>query len=127
MKLQKNPITPSAREAFVLYVREWQERLNLSDWRIHVDNTPAENSNMAEVVRMDYESRLAVIRIGADFGSVTVDDESLEKIACHEVFHVFLHSLLECAGDGNCPDDVIASEEHRVIHVLVNLLVGKGH
>jgi hypothetical protein len=122
-----NPVTLPAREAFILYVREWQERLGMADWRVTVSDKPAARANMAEVVRMDYMARLASIRIGTDFGSATVGDESLEQVALHEMLHVFLKSLIEIAGDENCPADVLASEEHRVIHILVGLLAGKGH
>jgi hypothetical protein len=126
-KTPANPVSLPAREAFVLYVREWQERLGLSDWRISVSSKPAARANMAEVASVDYQARLAVIRIGTDFGSAHVGDESLEQVALHEVLHVFLKSIIEIAGDEACPADVLASEEHRVIHVLVGLLAGKGH
>lgn len=123
----KNPVTPDAREAFMLYMQEWQERLGLVDWRISLDAKPAARANMAEVASLDYESRIAVVRLGEDFGTVAVDDLSLEQIAAHEVFHILLKPLITCASDPKCPDDVTNSEEHRVIHILVRLLVGKGH
>jgi len=120
----KHPVTPPARDAFLLYVRHWQERLGLLDWRIVVSAKPAAKAHMAEVASMDLAARLASLRLGADFGSVPVGDASLEELALHEVLHVFLHELIECCRDDDVPADVVASVEHRVIHLLCRLLAG---
>jgi hypothetical protein len=122
----KNPVTLPAREAFMLYMKHWQELLGLMDWRISLSTKPAKKTNMAEVGR-HYEARLAVIYLGEDFGPVSVDDDSLSEIALHEALHILLYELLEVRRDDEVPEDVVASIEHRVIHILVGLLAGKGH
>lgn len=115
-----NPVTQSDADAFAMYVREWQDRLNLNDWRIVRSAKPAARANMAEVVRRDLPARLATYRIGADFGAIPVTGQSVEEIACHEVLHVFLYELIEHA---KANSDDLASAEHRVIQTLVRLLV----
>jgi hypothetical protein len=117
-----HPVTPPAREAFLLYVHTWADRLGLQDWRITVSAKPAAKANMAEVHEVDYEARLAVLRIGEDFGSAPVNDESIEETALHEVLHVFLKELIYLASDQNLDDDVLNSAEHRVIHSLIRAL-----
>lgn len=116
-----NPVTPGAADAFAMCVHQWQDKLNLNDWRIVRSSKPAAKANMAEVNTLDLEARLATYRIGADFGAVPVTGQSIEEVACHEVLHVLLHELLEYAKRPDASD--VASAEHRVIHTLVKLLV----
>jgi hypothetical protein len=120
----RSAVTPAARDAFLLYVHQWQERLGLLDWRVVVSQKPAGRANMAEVASIDLEARLATIRIGRDFGdSVPVNDASLEALALHEVLHVFLFEFKSMhSHEKTMPDDMAMSAEHRVIHTLVNLL-----
>jgi hypothetical protein len=119
--LPDNPVTPSAREAFVLYLREWQEKLGLQDWRIHVSSKST--SVCADVVKQDLEARLATVRVGKHFGDEQVDDETIEDAAVHELCHVLLYELIETALERRVVDEQVRSAEHRVIHTLVNLLV----
>jgi hypothetical protein len=121
----KNPVTLPAREAFMLYMRHWQEHLGLIDWRISLATKPAKKANMAEVHR-DYKARLATVFLGEDFGPVSVDDESLAEIALHEVLHILMFELLEVRRDDEVPEDVVDSVEHRVIHVLVGAITGRS-
>jgi hypothetical protein len=118
-----NPVTPQARDCFAMRVREWQDRLNLNDWRIEPSSKPAGKANMAEINRFDFKARMATYTIGADFGSTPVTDMTIEEIACHEVLHVFLHEMLAVAQDPAASPDDLASIEHRVIHSLVRVLV----
>lgn len=121
-----NPVTQSGRDAFAMYVHKWQDALNLNDWRIQPSAKAANKANMAEVVKMDLEARLATYRIGDDFGGTPVTADSIEDTALHEVLHVFLYELLQFAqSPGSNPAD-IASAEHRVIHSLVRVLAGQG-
>jgi hypothetical protein len=123
----KKGITPPAREAFILYVRQWQERLNLHDWRISVSAKPAAKANAAEVAILDLEARLASIRIGTDFGSLPIDDQSLDEFALHEVLHIFLFEFKSlCRHECVVAEDVLMSSEHRLIHSLVHVLAKGG-
>jgi hypothetical protein len=117
-----NPVTPAASDAFDLYVRQWQTRLNMSDWRIHRSNKAAGKRNMAEVTQMDLEARLASYRIGADFGGTPVTERSVERTALHELLHVFLHPMLSAAQDRSVTAEQLNGIEHAAIHVLVDLL-----
>lgn len=117
-----NPITPPAREAFELYLRDWQERLNLRDWRI-VFSPKTVKGACAEVTKFDLPGRVASIRLGEHFGSEPVDDVTLEDTAVHELLHVLLKEFKELVASPTATEDDIFSAEHRVIQTVVNLLV----
>lgn len=111
----KNRLTAADAKAFHGYIKKWQGLLNLHDWR--VERSAKTSKAMAEI-SMSLGDRLAVYRLGADFGDSTpVTPHSLESTACHELLHVLLHELV------NASDDSLESIEHRVINTLEKLLV----
>lgn len=118
-----NPVKVGDEDAFVLFVQQWQEKLNLLDWRIERSSKSAGKSNMAEINKISLPDRLATYRIGADFGARPVTAQSLEEIACHEVGHVFVHEFKEICRDPASTEDAIMAAEHRLINTLVRLLV----
>jgi hypothetical protein len=117
-----NPVKQSDADAFSLFVHKWRDRLNLNDWRIEKASKPAGKANMAEVYSISLPDRLAVYRIGTDFGSKPVTAQSVEEIACHEVLHVFVFELKELIQTG-ASEEVIMAAEHRIVNTLVGLLV----
>ena len=121
MKRSPNTLNPKLREVFVAAVGEWQARLGLGDWRIAVSDTPAKR-NAAEVFKVDYEARLATIRLGTDLGGTPVTEDALSALALHELCHVLLRELIVLARDPNTADDVLNSAEHRVVNTLQRLL-----
>lgn len=98
--------------AFDLYVAKWQQRLNLTDWRI--ERGARRPKKVMADVSFDDDARLATYRVGQDFGSEVTAD-SLERTALHELLHVFLHDAVSNPSDAN---------EHRVINVLEKILMG---
>src|ERR1700744_5636969 len=78
---------------FDSYVQKWQQRLNLSDWRIE-RSARRSKANMCDL-KFDEDARLVTYRIGISFGSTPVTPESLESTALHECLHILLHDLLE--------------------------------
>jgi hypothetical protein len=118
-----NPVTQEARDCFALQVRHWQDRLALGDWRIEASDKRAGKRNMAEVNLFDLAARLATYTIGSDFGSTPVTDMSIEEIACHEVWHIRLHELIEVCRNPTSSEEQIASAEHAVIHAAVRVCV----
>lgn len=123
MKRKTNPVTPEDGEKFDAYVRKWQGLLNLNDWRIVKSSRSASKGAMAEVTKRDLKGRLAVYRLGVDFGATPVDEGSLEQTAVHELLHVFLYELLEYAKDPKTTEEDLEGLEHRVVNVLERLLV----
>lgn len=121
---EANPVTPAAADAFAMRMRHWQDALNLNDWRVERSPRPAGKNALAEVTSMSLKSRLAVYRLGTDFGeTMPVTEQSLDEIACHENLHILLHELIEFARDRNIDPDDLEGAEHRVVHTLVRLLV----
>lgn len=120
-----NPVSPEAREAFKAYVRVWQEKLNLLDWRIYVSSKAAAKSDAAVADMIDIEARLARIRLGNDLGDDTVDERTVEELALHEVLHVFLREFKSFAEEPGANPADVNSAEHRVIITLTNALLGQ--
>lgn len=119
-----NRVTPAASDAFAMLMRKWQGELNLYDWRIERSPKPAGKNSLAEVTSMSLKDRLAIYKLGEDFGdSRPVTEQSLEEIACHEMLHVLLNELIEYAKDPHTKPEDLEAVEHRVINVLVRLLV----
>lgn len=118
-----NPVTQEARDCFALRVREWQDKLALGDWRIEASDKRAGKRNMAEVNSFDLAARLATYTIGSDFGATPVTDMSIEEIACHEVWHIRLHELIEVCRNPASTEEQIAGAEHAVIHAAVRVCV----
>jgi hypothetical protein len=122
---EANPVTPAAADAFAMRMKHWQDALNLNDWRVERSPRPAGRNAMAEVTSMSLKARLAVYRLGSDFGeNMPVTEQSVDEIACHESLHILLCELIEFARDKDTKAEDLEGVEHRVIHTLVRLLVG---
>lgn len=112
--------SPQTQDAFAIAMLKWQDALNLKGWRLVRDDKPAAKANMAEIFRMSLSDRLAVYRVGQDFGTVPVTEQSVDEIACHEALHVLLHPLMEaCKEAATTADEMIDGFEHEVINTLV--------
>ena len=116
--------TPKDAEMFAESVAKWQQVLNLGDWRIEKGLKPAKNA-MASV-EFNEPARLATYRLG-DFGAEKITPESLNQTALHELLHVFLHDLMTVAQDPRSSQDLIESQEHRVVNLLEKLLIKDSH
>lgn len=114
-----NRPTPEQIDKFDAYVRQWQDVLNLRDWRIERGSKPSPDA-MADVA-CNASARLAVYRVG-DFGATPVTDEALCTTALHELLHVFLFDLISVAQDRAATPEQLETVEHRVINVLERVL-----
>lgn len=115
---------PTEQQAaeFAGYVRAWQAKLGLIDWRINVTSKRAK-SCMAQMFKWDLGQRQVVCQLGDAWREAPPDSNALEQTAVHELLHVLLHELIETAKTPGVTDEAIASIEHRVINVLEPLLV----
>lgn len=114
-----NKPTPEQVVQFDEYMRQWQQLLNLNDWRIERGAKP-EKDAMASVA-CDGGARLAVYRVG-HFGATPINEESLSLTALHECLHVFLWELIATAQDRAASPEMLEGAEHRVINVLERVL-----
>ena len=112
---------PSAEQAaeFDAYIRHWQQVLNLMDWRLERSSKPVRAAMAA--MQCDSQARLGSYQLG-DFGSTTVNSESLSMTALHECLHVFLFDLISTAQDRAATPEQLDAAEHRVINVLERVL-----
>ncbi len=124
MKAKPIRLTQAHRAEFRRHLADWQDRLNLRDWRISLSETRAKPTVLAEVSRRLLEDRLATIRLSEVWDENNPPTpELLEEVALHELLHIFLHELLEFAGTPGVNDSDVASQEHRVVITLARLLV----
>ena len=114
---------PSAEQAaeFDAYIKHWQQVLNLMDWRLERSSKPVRAAMAA--MQCDSQARLGSYQLG-DFGSTTVNSESLSMTALHECLHVFLFDLISTAQDRAATPEQLDAAEHRVINVLERVLYG---
>ena len=111
---------PSAADSILFYgfVKKWQAKLSLGDWRIEQGIKPAKNA-MAEV-EFNPPARLCIYRLG-DFGAEQITEKSLEATVIHELLHVLLFDLIQTATNKHT-DEELEAAEHRVINVLEQIL-----
>jgi hypothetical protein len=118
-----NPVSAEDAKVFDAFVLKWQSILSLGDWRIERGRRPAAKGAMAQV-EFDDSARLVTYKLG-DFGAETINAQSLEKTAIHELLHVFLHDLITAAQDRSTTPEQMESSEHRCVNVLERLLADK--
>ena len=121
-KPQNKPTAEQAVE-FDQWIKHWQQVLNLNDWRIERSMKPAKGA-MASM-QCDAQARLGTYQLG-DFGSATINTESLSMTALHECLHVFLFDLISTAQDRLATADQLDAAEHRVVNVLEKVLYAKS-
>jgi len=114
----KNLPTPADAQLFDDFVKKWQAKLSLGDWRIERGTKPAKSA-MASV-EFNPAARLCTYRLG-DFGAEKITPKSLEATVIHELLHVLLFDLINTASDKST-DEELEAAEHRVINVLEQLL-----
>jgi hypothetical protein len=117
--------TPDDAMEFERYVKKWQVRLGLQDWRIVMSPKPAKGS-LAEMANWDWRQRQVTCRLGPDWKSTPVNSTTLEQTAVHELLHVLLYELIEYAKETRSSPDDLASVEHRVVNTLESILVPGG-
>lgn len=98
----------------------WQRLLNLADWRIIFN--PGKTKTLSEVYDFSEPDKLVRYKIGSDWGTNPVNEESLEETAIHELLHVRLRPLIRAVADYGEDSDVVAEKEHEIIVVLSPLL-----
>jgi hypothetical protein len=116
----KNLPTPADAKLFDDFVKKWQAKLSLGDWRIERGTKPAKSA-MASV-EFNPAARLCTYRLG-DFGAEQITQKSLEATVIHELLHVLLFDLINTASDKST-DEELEAAEHRVINVLEQILRG---
>jgi hypothetical protein len=118
----RNPVSEEDAQAFDAYVEKWRDKLNLRDWRV-VRAGKRDRKNMAALLTVEHEHKLARYAIGEDFGASEVTPASLEGTALHEMLHLLLRPLLDVAMQEKDHSDLVLEKEHEVVLVLEQLLL----
>lgn len=115
----KNLLTDEQNKEFDAAMAFWQQKLNLSDWRVERGKGLAKGA-MASVTT-NYGARLATYRTG-DWKSDPINSESIRATALHESLHVLLAELLCLKSSSAAEPELLESAEHRVVNTLEKLL-----
>lgn len=115
----KNKPTPEQVAEFAKFISEYQDLLNLRDWRIEHTGKFAQKGAMADV-DVSPDDRMAVWSLGRDWGNCPVTEKTLRETALHEVLHIFLRPLMDACSSRD--ESAIETLEHSVIVVLEKLL-----
>lgn len=116
------PITDPEVKTFDRLLKLWQKRLHLMNWRF-ARGRRRPVANLADV-RCYPEHRLVRYCVGRDWGAQPPEEGAIEKLVVHELMHVRLNQLLEVCFKRRQYDDVVQGEEHDVIVVFEEVLVG---
>lgn len=115
-------VTAEHRKYFAQRLKHWQTELGLTDWRIHLSKVKAPAYALAIVWKCDLGARLASLRLCENFGvGAEVTLEELDRLALHELLHVFLARLLNTYITSQ-EDEEKEGAEHSVINALVHVL-----
>jgi hypothetical protein len=112
MKLTTAKVTEEDCKVFDQYVKEWQDLLNLDNWRIE-RSAARLKSGMADVI-FDDGAMLATYRVGVNFGAMVITPDMLERTALHELLHVVLRKFKMDQSEAN---------EHEIVNMLEKLLI----
>jgi hypothetical protein len=121
-KAVNNPVSADHLTLFDSFVHKWRALLNLRDWRI-IRAKKRDAKNMASLLTVEHEHKLARYAIGIDFGAAEVTQQSIESTALHELLHLLLRPLIDSAIATGEHDEQILEYEHGVIVVLEELLM----
>lgn len=124
-KTPKNPLSEADVEEFERYVSHWRDVLNLRNWWV-ARAAVRDQANMASLISVEHEHRLARYKVGVDFLNTKVTPETLEKTALHEMIHLMLRPLIDEAIAQGEYNDAVLGYEHDVVNVLEDLLMD-GH
>ena len=114
-------MTPAAK--FTAYRKaclKWQQQLGLADWRLMFELDRASSSDRHARVLYNVETRAAKLILCAR----SVTDQSIERLALHEMLHLLTADMLVLAGAR--ADDAhadVVREEHRCIERLLKVLL----
>lgn len=115
-------VTDEHFKLFEQYIIKWQALLNLRDWRCELSPIRCK-SNMAELLSVEHEHKLARFRLGETFKRTPVTPRSLEDTAIHEMLHLFLRALIDNSIAEGEHGQGVAETEHACIVVLTPLLL----
>lgn len=116
------PITDAQVEEFQALLKAWRRKLHLMNWRFAMSRTRPV-SDLASV-KVYPEHRLVRYAVGRDWGSHPPEPDAVERLVVHELLHVRLNQLLDVAFRERDYTEAVQGEEHDVISVLEEVLVG---
>jgi hypothetical protein len=117
-----HPVSDADAVVFHEHVEKWRALLNLRDWRIERSGK-RDRRNMASVVAIEHEHKLAKYSLGLSFGGTPVTSHSLEHVAAHELLHVVLAPLIKAVADFGADSEEVAEREHAVIVLFTEMLM----
>lgn len=103
----------------------WIRVFGLSDWKVYITNNEKGFDTLASV-ELDSEQQSALINLSAKHCLFLQEDmaEVVKGSAFHEVFHIFLSSLIYVAQQPSYNAALLEKEEHAIMLTLYPVLSG---
>lgn len=107
-------------DSFKKSCREWILKLNLNNWQFHFELGEVPKGMIA-TSEWIYSNKFAVIVLNEQY-SMELNDDVLNKIAFHEVFHVLLSGYNYLLDNNLSKKEFIDPIDHDVIRTIENLI-----
>lgn len=114
------PLSADDRDRFKRCLQHWLHAFGLNDWRVVLSR---QHTSQCADVECFYADRLARVRLGRDWGSLEVNSQTIDEVACHEAMHILMHEFHHAYRRRRERAVAIESAEHRVINALVRALI----
>lgn len=100
----------------------WIEKLGIKNYSIHFDHRLEESMHARTYWNLG--DGIALIVLSTEWDELRPKtDKELKRLALHEVMHILLAPLVNCAMDRYTTADAIETAEHSVIRQLENIIV----
>jgi hypothetical protein len=98
--------------------RRWIDYFGLKDFTVHYQHIPIKDA----FARISYnvQDRTCVLKLNSDEDETNMEGRDIPKHAFHEVVHLLMAKLLNCAECRFVTDTELAAEEESVVRILEN-------
>lgn len=97
----------------------WCNYFGIKNWRIYYEHKKLDDSYALTSPR--YYDRLTVVTLGTE----DVDNNSMDRLALHEVLHLLISPLSGRATDRFTTEQELNTAEHEVIWTLESIILDK--
>lgn len=112
-------------DVFKRGVETWVARLGLLEWDVLVEEEPLDGAETRSTTYMNWTQKTARVVWNSTYrrSPKAAANQGPKEVACHEVLHIALNSLLNVAvSRGSYFADEVDAEEHALIRRLMNVM-----
>ena len=107
---------------FKKYCEHYMEKFGIDkEWVVYYSETPVLSNRYAETTYW-IDSKVATITLNT---ALDHPEDRLKRMAFHEVCHLVLADIIAMAKSRKFDDELLQTEEHRLINRLENVMLGR--